>query len=128
MLGQNMHNADRIRPEWQNLKVGDTVLLGTLGPARLELLVTQMMPNRALIFRWKQGTKLSGTWQFVLKPVGKDGTRLILRARAHNTGFAERYIWGYGMGPISFFMDSAMLQGIKDRAERTWKTQGVEQK
>ncbi len=55
---------------------------------------------------------------YELQPIGKNRTRLLLRDRAKNTGATERYIWGYGLGPISTYMSTGMVQGIKERAER----------
>jgi hypothetical protein len=52
LMGADLHNADRIHPEWQNLKVGDEVWMAP--PARYEdiskLVVAEIQPNRALVF------------------------------------------------------------------------------
>ncbi|HSN10893.1 MAG TPA: hypothetical protein VLS51_02140, partial [Propionibacteriaceae bacterium] len=61
---------------------------------------------------------LGATWQWLLRPVG-DGTRTRLVSRQRNTHPAgQRVMWRI-VEPIGFVMERRMLQGVKERAERS---------
>lgn len=105
LAGCQMHNADEIRPEWQQRELGDTVHLHPLNG----LPVARFEPGHALV--------LEGWGAFVVEPHGPGCTRLIARARVHR---------GFGavgnallMEIPHFVMERKMLLGIKERAERT---------
>jgi hypothetical protein len=109
----NMHSADRIHPEWQNLGVGDVLRSREDRPGmRVEILD----PERTLSNRSEAGDWL---WTFVLVPV--DGsTRLISRNRIAMKGAAAGQRLGMlVMEPGSLVMERKMLLGIKQRAERS---------
>jgi hypothetical protein len=74
LLGLNMHNADRIVPEWQKLEVGEVLRSREGRPGmRVEILE----PERVLSSRSEAG---DWVWTFALAP--QDGsTRLISRNR-----------------------------------------------
>ena len=105
-------SADRILPEFQQLAVGDSILLGP----REELTVTNLEPNRALVLNY-QAHGMEWVWQFGLYPLDEGQTRLVSRG-------AERYketpIARLGMlvmEPAAFIMTRRMLLGLKKRAE-----------
>ena len=114
-------NADRIHPEWQDLKVGDIVAFmpegypgGRRGP-----LVTEIDPSRALVLCL--GDDLAhcpGSWQFILEGQWNGSTRLLLRSRTS----ADRSFWSrlpdLILEPGYAVMNVAMLLGIKARVER----------
>ena len=108
----NMHSADRIHPEWQDLEVGDVLRSGPDKPGmRVEILVTErVLSNRSEAGDW--------VWTFVLAP--EDGsTRLISRNRIAMKGAAAGQRLGMlVMEPGSLVMERKMLLGIKRRAER----------
>jgi hypothetical protein len=112
LFGLNMHSADRIHPEWQDLEVGEVLRSGEDKPGmRIEILE----PQRALVNRSEAG---DWVWAFVL--VADNGsTRLISRNRISMSGAAAGQRLGMlVMEPGSLVMERKMLLGIKERAER----------
>jgi hypothetical protein len=117
LLGLDMHSADEILPEFQDLKVGDEQRLGKSGPAlRVEILDQ----DRAMVSRSTDG---NWAWALILVPDG-DGTRLISRNRFKlpGAGAVTRLTYKYFMEPGSLVMERKMLLGIKERAERPAKS------
>ena len=113
LMGLDMHSADRILPEVQDLKLGDTFALGEKG-AVLE--VAELDPERALVFRSQDG---AWVWSFGLYQ--RDGeTRLVSRNRIQPPDPSPLYrlLFLYVMQPGSLVMERKMLRGIKSRAER----------
>lgn len=119
LIGDDIRNADRIHPEWQERGVGDLVraaqpgyLGGRLGDA-LGWRVVQLEPGRALV--------LENWGAFVVEPLGTDSSRLHVRTR----GAGQPSLLGVALGPVSllvyepahFIMQRRMLLGIRDRAE-----------
>ena len=114
LFGLDMHSADRILPQFQQLTVGDVLPLGPNGPGmRVEI----CEPGRALVFRSVAG---DWVWSFGLHPAGA-GTRLVSRNRiaAPRASWASRLVNRLVMEPGSLIMERRMLLGIKERAERT---------
>jgi hypothetical protein len=94
ILKTNLRNAERILPEYQDLKVGDTVRLTPKERYNLALEVAVIEPARALVLRTpaqENGDRLKrveagypdGTWAFVLEPLDEQATRLIVRWRSY---------------------------------------------
>ena len=113
LFGLGMHSADRILPQFQDLKVGDAQRLGKRGPV---LRVSVLEPEQALVLRSDDGNWI---WAFILVPEGT-GTRLISRNRIAVPGAprAVRALNTYLMEPGSLIMERRMLLGIRQRAER----------
>ena len=109
LLGLDMHSADRVIPELQNLAVGDVLPMRPNDPGmRVEVLE----PERAMSARSEDG---SWVWSFALVPANAS-TRLISRNRGRVRTPAERV----GMAAMevgSLVMERRMLAGIKERAE-----------
>jgi hypothetical protein len=108
LFGLDMHSVDRVLPEFQHPKVGDTIGLGT-NPMRIE----RVEPEHVLAVRSANG---NWVWTFVLDEQ-KGRTRLISRNRFRLPSLASRI----GMAPMipgSLVMERKMLRGIKARAER----------
>jgi hypothetical protein len=116
LAGCDIHSADRVVPEWQQVEVGDEV---RLAPAA-GLKVAIFEPGRALVL---QGTlpiarrpPFDTTWAFVLCEQPDGTTRLLSRER-----YGYRRWWApFVVEPtqaISFVMSRKMLLGIRDRAE-----------
>ena len=104
LVGCDLHNADRVHPEWQDLKVGDSVRFmpdGYMGlPETPHFTVKAIEPNRLLaLYPWVN---------FVLEPVGPHTTRLILRERIPADGFDA--------GPFDFIMTRRLALGVQERA------------
>jgi hypothetical protein len=119
LIGCPITNADRIHPEWQDLKPGDLMRMCVNDPAPPPYIAAQVMPNRALVLghRATEADRLGDvewfdTWAFVLEPVDADTTRLIARNRN-----ASHAAWIRLIEPGFFIMESGMLRGIKERAE-----------
>jgi hypothetical protein len=118
MAGDHVTNADRIHPEWQELRIGDTVratqpdyLGGHFGSFGWK--VMNIVPGRALV--------LDNWGAFVLVPVDSATTRLIIRSRGPGTRDAAAFLIGpfnvFVFEPAHFIMQRGMLRGIRDRAE-----------
>jgi hypothetical protein len=128
IAGAAIRNADRIVPEFQQLAVGDTVLLSPVGGptvAVLEpgcaLVLSQTMDLRTArsippvpATRWA----MAWTWTFVLRPLPDGATRLLVRTRADYRPHAVLApVVRLLLEPIHFVMERGMLMGIKRRAE-----------
>jgi hypothetical protein len=113
LLGLNMHSVDRVLPDFQRPKVGDTIGLGA-NEMRLEL----VEPQRALAWRSADG---NWVWAFSLQARG-EGTRLISRNRFRLPSLAARVAM-LPMEPGSLVMERRMLLGIKERAEALGRSQ-----
>jgi hypothetical protein len=124
----DIHNADRILPEYQQLQVGDHVALGRGVFARVAVLE----PLKHLILRatahgdeneagappLKPGETLNMTWAFFTEALENGDTRLIERFRVEFTPTLANNVMFYGfIEPGAFFMERSMLLGIKARAE-----------
>jgi hypothetical protein len=117
LLGFDIHSADRVVPEWQQLKVGDQVrLAATVG---LEAVIVE--PGRALVLQGNlpiaRQPPFESTWAFILSEQSDGTTRLISRER-----YGYKRWWApFVVEPTqaaSFVMSRKMLIGIRDRAER----------
>jgi hypothetical protein len=112
LFGLNMHSADHIHPEWQDLEVGDVLRSREDRPGmRVEILEPELvLSNRSEAGDW--------VWTFALAPT--DGaTRLISRNRIAMKGAAAgQWLGMLVMEPGSLIMERKMLMGIKERAER----------
>jgi hypothetical protein len=103
LAGCQMHNADRIHPEWQHREIGELVMLAPV----MGLKVAHFEPNRALV--------LEGWGSFTLEPIDEQRTRLISRSQLPHGWMA----WSYALllEIPHFVMQRKMLLGIKERAE-----------
>jgi len=121
LVGDPVHNAERIVPEWQSINAGDLVravpptYLGGIFGRDAGWRVLAVMPNRALV--------LQGWGAFVLEPMSDTTTRLLVRTRA--PGLPS--FLGVPLAPLNlmvfepahFIMQRRMLLGIKERSERS---------
>ena len=118
LVGCDIHSADRVVPEWQDIKVGDQVKLHP----EVGLGVAVVEQGSALVLRGgvPMGTvppPYDCTWAFVVREQPDRTTRLLAR---------ERYVYtqrwaGFVVEPVevvAFVMTQRMLRGIRDRAER----------
>ena len=112
LFGLNMHSAQEILPQFQDLKVGDVQQLGSKGPRlRVEVLDTE----QTMVLRSEDG---SWVWAFGLYPEDLR-TRLVSRNRiSRPDGPAFQAVVGVlVMDPGSLVMERKMLLGIQHRAE-----------
>jgi hypothetical protein len=118
LIGADIHSADRIVPELQEIEVGDEVLLGP----EFGYDVAFLEPGRSLVLRGgfpmeNIAAPYDSTWAFVLQAESDETTRLLVRERYEY----KRWWAALIVEPteaISFVMSQKMLRGIKDRAER----------
>jgi hypothetical protein len=112
-LGFDTKSADRILPEYQYLKVGDSVKFHPRFPA---VPVTVMEPNRCLA--------LGANWMFLLTGLDERRTRLVVKSRwGYGPGWVNRLLHHVVYEPAQFVMEHKMLEGIKERAEATEREQ-----
>jgi hypothetical protein len=120
--GAHIHNANTVHPEWQNIRVGDTVWRARRYGDRARQVVVALTPESHLVlmspddFRCVQrGEKASGAWTFCLRrQIG--WTRLIVRGSGGAIGHSFFDI-------PHFAMEQKMMRGIRDRAERARREQ-----
>ena len=127
-MGLDIHNADRIVPEFQDLKVGD---IFPLGPNNFGPPVAILEPSRVLVLHgdtrsntqvaipgMPPGFFMNVLWTFYLEPIDEHTTRLVERFRLdYNQSSQNRIYFGIFLEPGTFIMERKMLLGIKSRAE-----------
>ena len=114
LLRLDMHSVDRVLPEYQHPKVGDT-----LGYGKNRMRTERVDPQQVLATRSQDG---NWVWSFILRE--QDGnTRLISRNRFRLPSLTAK-IAMLPMEPASLVMERKMLQGIKQRAENLAAQQG----
>jgi hypothetical protein len=121
LFGLRMHSADEILPEFQNLKTGDVLPVGTRGP---RMRVERLEPDRTAVFRSEDG---NWVWAFGIYPDG-EMSRLVSRNRiaAPRPSALAKLVSTFVMEPGSLVMERKMLLGIKERAERLALQRGGE--
>ena len=130
LMKLDIHSADSIHPEWQDLTVGEDYV--TLDPdEHMKMTIAVLDPPRAFVIRsgapgeapQPAGDFFRGeidcSWAFVVEPIDADSSRLLIRWRAawRNT-VAAAFARPFGLEPVHFIMEEGMLRGIRDRAER----------
>lgn len=104
-------SATRILPEFQQLAVGDRILLG-----HEELTVGVLEPPHALaLIDHSHG--MEWVWQFGLYPLDDRHTRFVSRGTERVPHTAIAWLGMRLMEPAAFIMTRRMLLGVKERAE-----------
>jgi hypothetical protein len=129
----DIHNADEIVPELQELHPGDTVSLAPDGLMPMTVMVLQ--PERALVLAngnlrdgglaqpgdYMRG-EIAGSWAFVIYALDEETTRLIIRWRADwQPSVLASLVNAFVLEPAHFIMERRMLLGIRERAERLYR-------
>jgi hypothetical protein len=118
LVGCDIHSADRIVPEWQDVAVGDKVRFAP----EVGLDVALLERGRSLVLRGgvpvgNTSPPYDFTWAFALRDKPDETTRLLVRERyAYTRPWARLLV--EPTEAVSFVMSQKMLRGIKDRAER----------
>jgi hypothetical protein len=119
LVGCDIHSADRIVPEWQDVRVGDEVKFSP----EVGLVVALLEQGRSLVLRG--GVPLGNTappydftWAFTLRDDPEQTTRLLVRERYAYTRSWARFLVE-PVEAVSLVMTQKMLRGIKARAERS---------
>ena len=120
LVGCHMRNADEVVPEWQELKVGDSVWLHPKAPPTK---VAAIEPGHAIV--------LKGWGAFVLKSIDEKTTRLIIRSQGDyepdlKNPILNFLLWRIVFEPAHFIMERKMLLGIKERAEKLARERALE--
>jgi len=118
LAGCDIHSADRIVAEWQDIKIGDEI---KLAPA-VGLEVAGLEPGRSLVLRGgvpmgNTAPPYDFTWAWVLRDEPDRTARLLVRERYACTRPWARFLVEPVEG-VSFVMTQKMLRGIRDRAEQ----------
>jgi hypothetical protein len=123
-----MPRVERIVPEWQDRVLGDTVWLARRdryhGEARQK--VIRIDRGRVLSLAspadWGRlvrcETSAGGTWTFIVVPLDRSRTRLVVRSRGPEApGVALGVFWLVVFEPAHFIMERKMMLRIKALAE-----------
>jgi hypothetical protein len=112
LFAAGMRQEEQIDPRWQEPRVGETLFFhadGATNPA-FATRITALEPGRMLV--------LGGGWSFVLRPVDARTTRLIVRYPLRPDEFGNPLVTYAIFEPAHFAMESGMMLGLKQRAER----------
>jgi hypothetical protein len=103
-------SADRIIPEYQDLAVGDKILMmPTMG-----FVVESIEPAKSIVSLLEDG---STSWSLGLYPDGAGGTRLVSRWRPKFEMTPATVAMQVLAEPGTFIMEQKMLRTIRDRVE-----------
>ncbi len=125
-------SADRILPEFQNIKVGDPI--GMIPGGKMSMPVSRLDPGRLMVLGGTIDTstgkggdindpnlKSYFAWTITIQLVPVDGntTRLVIRNRSDwNPTLMNNIVNGYVINLMSFIMEQRMMVGVKQRAEK----------
>lgn len=131
LFGLDIHSADRIVPEFQNLGLGDFVAAEPNHVAGWR--VTEIDPPRSLVLTVSieqpastdapplDPNAFSGVWIFQLNTIDKSSCRLIADFSADfESGPLPAALPALLLEPVHFIMERKMLIGLKERAERSF--------
>ena len=117
-----IHNIQEVKPELQDLKVGDFVRsahkgwLGGRFDDKAGWFVADLEPNSHLVLRDEIE---HGSWSFVLQPLPENKTRFIIRARGDRPASLLRWMFHLSVfEPAHFIMERKMMLTLKELAER----------
>jgi hypothetical protein len=103
-------SADRIIPEYQDLNVGDRILMmPTMG-----FVVVALDAPQSIVSLLEDG---STSWCLGLYPVDDGATRLVSRWRPKFDLTPATFLMSLLAEPGNFIMEQKMLRRIRDRAE-----------
>ncbi|MET9019586.1 hypothetical protein ABZV93_06370 [Actinopolymorpha sp. NPDC004070] len=123
LVGCGIRNAETLHPEWTAEEGGELLVHPKVAPLRL----VTLSPGRSFVAYVDDETAREegrpwarATWLFAVEPLNARRTRFISRFRADSSeDLVTRLTFGPSLlEPISVVMDRAMLQGVKQRAER----------
>jgi hypothetical protein len=121
LFGCNLHNADRLHPEWQNAKQGDyEPVCATAEKNEIPgWVIHTLIPNRTFVYR--KSTDSTWTMGFYIDSVSENSCRLITRMRYVTPKkflpYVAEKVWFEWAHCI---MQRGSITGIRKRAE-SWK-------
>jgi hypothetical protein len=104
LAGCAIRNADRVHPEWQDVKAGDPLAIVRGWGTKL----AAVEPGRALV--------IDGWGTYAVREIDANTSRLVARARQPRGWASLAYLLTVEIP--HFVMERKMLLGIKERAER----------
>ena len=130
LMKLDIHSADTVHPEWQDLTVGEDYI--TLDPDEsMKMTVAVLDPPRAFVIRsgvpgeppQAPGDFFKGeidfSWAFIVEPIDAASSRLLIRCKGSwRKTLATAFVRRLGLEPVHFIMEEGMLRGIRSRAER----------
>jgi hypothetical protein len=124
LFGLDIHNADEVHPEWQDLVAGDRVVVvppGRMGmPDGYAFRVDEVEPPHHLVLRQTPPEHpWNAVWTFTIEPRPGGRSRLVSRSRAerqHGMPGVVAAVAGWVMEPVVVLMTRRMLLGIAERA------------
>lgn len=120
--GVRIRNAEQIEPGWQTLREGDFVRatppdwLGGIFGDRIGWEVDHVVEGRVLALRY---------WIFEVEPTSDVTSRLHIRTHAGDAPVPIAPLLLFTFEPAHLIMERGMLLGIKERAERTFRTVSI---
>jgi hypothetical protein len=134
LFNLDIHSADRIVPEFQNLALGD--FIAAEPNHAVGWTVTGIDTHRSLVLTVSiEGTAsadapeldpdvFSGVWIFHLNPIDGSSCRLVADFRADfKPGPLPTVVPVMLLEPVHFIMERKMLLGVRERAERSSSAQ-----
>lgn len=115
LVKADIHNVNRIVPEWQTLKVGDHVRLASkkvYGDVPLLKVVEMETGHYFVLEHWGA---------FIVEAVDAHSSRLIIRSHGEPKGLGGKLTGFFLLGPAHFIMERKMLLSIKANAERAYR-------
>ena len=114
IVGCKIHNATRILAEYQNIKVGDNLIMHPKAPL---VPVAIVEPGQTIAYGGRQDKYTGNIWIFRLNQEGET-TRLISRwLFDYKTSFGNKLVYNCLVEPIGAIMQRKMLKTIKKLVE-----------
>jgi hypothetical protein len=127
LFGADIHNIDRIVPEYQQRQVGDIVWMAPKdrygGQGRM--VVALLEPGKSMVLvdpeSWdisQDGEAAKGLWAFHVREIDNSTTRLVIRGstgeKSRGADLMDYLFWE----PAHFFMERKMMLTVRELAER----------
>jgi hypothetical protein len=114
MIGCNIHNAAYIINEYQNIKVGDRLIMHPKAPTVPVIIVK---PVESMVYGGKQDENTANVWVFNLDEK-EETTHLITRwSFDYKPGLFNKAIYNWFIEPIAAVMQRKMLLEVKKLVE-----------
>ncbi|WP_214401411.1 SRPBCC family protein [Pseudonocardia lacus] len=122
-IGLDIHSADRVHEEWQDLAIGDRITVVPPGwgplPDGYAMVVARIEPERVLVLRQSPPEHpWNAVWTFEIEPLDARSCRLLSRSRAQRPASRALGLATAAIEPVTTIMTRRMLLGVKQRAER----------
>ncbi|WP_152622703.1 hypothetical protein [Archangium violaceum] len=117
LLGMRLENAERILPEFQNVKVGEPLAVEPQDDYVMQVKVLE--PDHALVLGGSTPAPWGeATWTMALEPLDEHSTRLVSRCRTRFNSTRDMLLVLSFLDIGQLLMERKWLRGVKERAER----------